>query len=569
MPDPSPIQNPIQAIEDLRATIEQESCAKKEPFIKLGSGNAPGLNYDIPQTSAFSSYAYRNIALDPLVFKNNAKLVPVGNYWAVIEDAENGHVAARFARNIQLQNDNDVLSMDRAVFRNNLNMERSNLENVALGKTPTEAQGALLFDSANALNEVQLERLASEGLRPIVSQTFGGFGSKVTLIKKPINTNVKIYAIEEYKTVSYLGDYGAGKTLNTFSLLPGEKTTISVKTYKDITTTASRSENIIDSFSKESADEMEAYVEVETNDTNTSTWGFAGSIGVKLELGAVIQKILGNVGASVNFSGAFNATRSSSVRSLAKALQKHVEKTNHSRTVEINTTTTESIKETEETSVVRELANINKSRVLNFVFRQLLQEYVTITYLDSVKFVFCNGYPESLIMANLENLNVFLEQLIEPTEINNVKKELLKPYCAVQNYQDNDIQFIELHQVDYGACLGISETEEYYRKVPGLTDTYSAGGLGISVPGPILSVDKFTLRTESVVADALLGQGEALDCYNMKAQDAVAIKGYLENLELVQKINAIEAITDPVQRAEAYKKIFGDCCSTPQTQIIS
>src|SRR5690606_9649896 len=139
------------------------------------------------------------------------------------------------------------------------------------------------------------------------------------------NTNVKIYAIEEYKTVSYLGDYGAGKTLNTFSLLPGEKTTISVKTYKDITTTASRSENIIDSFSKESEDEMEAYVEVETNDTNTSTWGFAGSIGVKLELGAVIQKILGNVGASVNFSGAFNATRSSSVRSLAKALQKHVE----------------------------------------------------------------------------------------------------------------------------------------------------------------------------------------------------------------------------------------------------
>lgn len=78
-----------------------------------------------------------------------------------------------------------------------------------------------------------------------------------------------------------------------------------------------------------------------------------------------------------------------------------------------------------------------------------------------------------------------------------------------------------------------------------------------------------TLRTSSVVVDALLGQGEALDCYNMKLQDADALKSYLQNLELVQQINAVEAITDPKERADAYKKIFGDCCATAQTQIIS
>ncbi|MBK8474245.1 MAG: hypothetical protein IPL33_19900 [Sphingobacteriales bacterium] len=32
-----------------------------------------------------------------------------------------------------------------------------------------------------------------------------------------------LFIVEEYRVASFLGDYGAGKTLNTFSLLPGEK----------------------------------------------------------------------------------------------------------------------------------------------------------------------------------------------------------------------------------------------------------------------------------------------------------------------------------------------------------
>jgi hypothetical protein len=42
------------------------------------------------------------------------------------------------------------------------------------------------------------------------------------------------------------------------------------------------------------------------------------------------------------------------------------------------------------------------------------------------------------------------------------------------------------------------------------------------VPGIILEVNKNTLRTDSLIVDALLGQGEALDCYSMKVQEADA-----------------------------------------------
>ena len=74
----------------------------------------------------------------------------------------------------------------------------------------------------------------------------------------------------------------------------------------------------------------------------------------------------------------------------------------------------------------------------------------------------------------------------------------------------------------------------------------------------------YVLSTDSFITEALLGQGEALDCYNQKLQDAAAVKATLQNTVTQQQINTINSITDPLKKAEAYKKIFGDCCNTPQ-----
>ena len=79
------------------------------------------------------------------------------------------------------------------------------------------------------------------------------------------------------------------------------------------------------------------------------------------------------------------------------------------------------------------------------------------------------------------------------------------------------------------------------------------------------------ITTLPVIVEALLGQGEALDCYNQKLQESATLNAELlneklvkENEELQQKIDAINNIADPIQKAENYKKIFGDCCEVPQ-----
>lgn len=55
----------------------------------------------------------------------------------------------------------------------------------------------------------------------------------------------------------------------------------------------------------------------------------------------------------------------------------------------------------------------------------------------------------------------------------------------------------------------------------------------------------------------------------MKIQNADALKSQLSVIEVIQKLEILNDISDPAQRAELYKKVFGECCDTPQTQIIS
>jgi len=47
------------------------------------------------------------------------------------------------------------------------------------------------------------------------------------------------------------------------------------------------------------------------------------------------------------------------------------------------------------------------------------------------------------------------------------------------------------------------------------------------------------------------------------------INSQLDNIGILQQLENIQNIDDPAPRAELYKKVFGACCNTPQTQIVS
>lgn len=366
----------------------------------------------------------------------------------------------------------------------------------------------------------------------------------------------------------YLGSYGAGKVVKTMELLPGERRKYEVKTFRETTSTTSKAENVLEGFTDNSTREMESSMERENSTASTLGNSTNQTVGVTASASGKIGKVVqASASGSYNYSQNSTSNRASNVRSLGRALDKHVQTSNSNREVNINTNTTTTSTEREETITTREFENINKSRVLNIVFRQMLQEYVTITYLSNIRIGFTNGYAETLEIVELEELQTLLSKWVVSGSRAQVTVDILKHYCTVRNYTGSTVDFLEEAQGSYGMCFAeLDPPPSYHTKIQGNIDSYVSGELSIGVPGVILNVQQHILNTDSVVADAVLGQGEALDCFNKRLQDAAAMKAHLENAELLQKMEIIHQ--EEYDKATNYKKVFGACCDTPQTNIL-
>ena len=165
----------------MKEELSEDSCLKKEPFIKLGTGQAPVLNYNIPQSACFNTYGHQFVKGVPKeAFLPQTKVAPPQNYFEVVREIPEPQLRQRFAEAVQLQRTDDVLIPGSVLLRKHLNFADSNLKAVALAATPavTElqkagssgepvvAQEAFIFDRTNAINEVQLTRLAKTGCAP-------------------------------------------------------------------------------------------------------------------------------------------------------------------------------------------------------------------------------------------------------------------------------------------------------------------------------------------------------------------------------------------------------------------
>jgi hypothetical protein len=86
----------------------------------------------------------------------------------------------------------------------------------------------------------------------------------------------------------------------------------------------------------------------------------------------------------------------------------------------------------------------------------------------------------------------------------------------------------------------------------------------IQVPGVILKVQRNVLRTSSVVVDALLGQGEALDCFNLRMQDAAAREAELANAKTELALNLVELGRGVEEKVTTYDTLLNPKCCPSQ-----
>lgn len=593
--------------------ISTTACNPKTPLIKLGDGEAAVLDYNLPQSSCFPANGHLTLSIPKTYWKDECFNKPAVNFYAEVRDLneqelENVVVAARLAFPRVPFTAQSVQKLKRvdagATGHSNARGSKDGLKDGFGGGSGKDdikdnfggsGKDDIKDNFGNPVTNVDIAAQIEAGMQPQTHTNL--YGNEVMeFIPEPIVPDPRLVICLQYRVCSFLGDYGAGSTVKTFSLLPGEKTEISVKTYKHLESIRKKAENVLDSFSESSTQELEKLMQAETQNSfqqdNTETnqqsvteektrnWEVGGGIKctIPIKVVDVGVKAGGSVGGgststdTESHSNTINTNVSSMMDTLNRALDKHVSTSSAVREVSVNTEVTETSKEGVETSTTRVLENINRSRVLNFVFRQLLQEYITITYLEDVKFVYSNGYAETKEVVDLTGLPSLLLRLFKTEAMaNQVRDAIMAQLCNIADHEGTLHSFLEHVTENIDNCCGtgsFSMTRSYCRKRRGLEQLFK----GIRVPGIITHTRSRILRTDSLISEALLGQGEALDCYNQKLQDAAATKAQLENrrlelenMRMEQAMQLLDLIPDPAQRAELYKKIFGDCCAVPQS----
>lgn len=437
--------------------------------------------------------------------------------------------------------------------------------------------------------------------------------------------------IEEYRLSSFHGDYGVGRTLKTFTLLPGEKTTISLQTYKRRTENARRASSILDSYSKESANDFESSVQREqSNKSNV-----AKSFSYRAEAEAEANWGWGSAKVSGGVSGSSRSSRQQFSKNVFNATSKHAARASAQRDVEVNTSYEVRTEEGEETSVKREISNVNSSRTLNFIFRQLNQEFITVLHLVDIRVGFYNGYPPSSRELPLHELDTLLDEVVDEDQRETVAKAVIAEIKSIvresqfQNHGDFIQPVREEAHVDEGAdryfvnpyftssyrddagwrcALVTSEQGLNIRQGAGMQYP-EIGALGrgtqleanysfqhqanghswvqvrtselegwasttyldlcapydaprqnnskrtISVPGIILGVDKYVMRTDSVHVDSILGDGAGLEPTALRSQE---LDNEVRQLE-IEQYRLMEEIVrgmSPEQKASIVTQLF-------------
>jgi hypothetical protein len=338
-------------------------------------------------------------------------------------------------------------------------------------------------------------------------------------------TPPRLVLLEKYRLTSLLGKYGAGRTLKTFSLLPGEKTRISIKTYQRSSVQSRTASSILDSHTDESARDFEQALSSEETDKQNQARSHEWHVEAEAENNWGFVKVQ----ASAAYRGGISSAREQFSRNMSNAVQKHSAKASSKRDIAIQDSTEISVESGEEQGVERELQNVNVGRTLNFVFRQMNQEFYSFLTLVDVHLGFSSGVPGDLRIYTLADLDRLLGRHVREAYRARVKELVLNTLSLIFDHAQVPQVFWEERQV--APAAGGEPATTYYRIKTEMVSQYQdpATETSFQLPGIIVGVSKNVLRTDGVIAEAVLGQGVALDEYSEQLQMEAVRGKQLEN----------------------------------------
>lgn len=547
------------------------------PFIRLGddSDEAPSLSYSVPESTNHVGLSV--ISID-------------------IEEADlNADTVRQLRRNVEDKNAERPRPVPPDLRINDITLVQKGRRRATV-------------NDLKAVSEIYEQNASNFIYAPVEGML--GFTSDFDIIqprpRPPERLFPKILFFEKLQISTFLGNYGAGRVIKTFSLFPGEKTKISVKTYQKIKhqqeTTVNFGSSVLDSVTEEAASDFENSIQTESSNKYTeaeadilnSQKNYSnkeGSGGAKVLWGLVEASGSGGSEQSSETSGEWGtrSARESFAETVSNALFKHSARASSKRDVEINTSSeqssTSSTEQGSEQTIERQIENVNVSRTLNLVFRQMVQEYISVLHLTDVKVALYDESPGPYPQYSMYELDKFLDAyFVDDEEVRTrILHGLIRELFFIFDHQDEPQQFLEHIDLTFpqstievaGLEIRLPRSIGYLRVNKSLR-TRLADREFIEVAGVVLKENTITMRTEGVVVDGFLGRGgdpEAglLDTYSAGLQTQTIREMELRNAVTQEEIDrsslgrAVVEASDE-QQALVFRQIF--CCKadTPEDE---
>ncbi|MGH3448659.1 MAG: hypothetical protein ACRDP4_13655, partial [Nocardioidaceae bacterium] len=249
-----------------------------------------------------------------------------------------------------------------------------------------------------------------------------------------------LFLVEKYDVSSFLGDYGMGRTIRTFTLLPGESTTIRLKTWQSSKESIKQSSSIIDSSEQSAKERFANKMQDETTDKRTRSDSQSWAV----EAEASASWGFGSASVKASAEGEYHSGREQFARSATEAVSEHARDSSSKRQLSVTSSAETETETGEETSIERAISNVNMRRVLNFVFRELNQTYTTKLHLTNIWVAFTNGRENTWRQVPVAGLRGLLTEFLRPEKVDETAQRILKVAGLVFDADDVPVRVLEV-----------------------------------------------------------------------------------------------------------------------------
>lgn len=375
---------------------------------------------------------------------------------------------------------------------------------------------------------------------------------------------------------TYIGPIGLGNIVKTHSLFPGEKAIVSIETYKKEASTYSLTSSVLDSSSLEAEDSLNKEINFASQKDDEVSRSSSFSIGGegKAKWGS------GSASVSANHSSNTQSSTKRTVSNAAKALSSQASKVSRNRTVKVDTSSTGSMEEGSRQSVVRTIENINVSSPLNFVFRQMNHETLSLISIKDIRITIRTDALDRGVVCLLEEApDVLKERMFQDTS--KLRKYYDRILSAVKSMQYRDLANSGRPWTVEASDIGDSEIPRF-RINPDLAGVLDAYATGPNAPsediktllrklnfrelrysGILLQLEQSTLKSEGIYVDCYLSNGCGLDKYSQILQVEAGRAKTLVNDAAASRIAAIsaanmiiEAVGTPEEKAGLFERLL-------------